>query len=74
MSKNSGYIVEWIDNEGNEKKGIVRYIDQIPSLAKVKKSLIRLINDDHTPKKDEEGKEIVALKSTELLTVKGFID
>lgn len=74
MSKNSGYIVEFTNKEGKTQNGIIRYSDQHDALKKYHKSLVRLVDAELNPILDEKGKELVSLKSNDLLKVIGFID
>lgn len=74
MSNTSGIIVSYTDMNGNLQKGIVRHTDQHEEFRKVKKALIRLLNDDLTIKTDQDNKSLIALKNIDLLTHIGFCD
>lgn len=74
MSKNSGILVSYTDIDGNLQKGVVQHTDQHPSFEKINKALVRLLNDDLSLKKDQDQKNLVALKSKDLLTHIGFCD
>lgn len=67
-------IVTFTDFDGNEQMGLVMQDDQKESLKQVKKSFVRLVNADHTPKLDANGKKLVSLKAWDKMKVIGFID
>ena len=74
MNKNSGIIVSYIDPAGHLQKGIVRYADQHRLFEKANKSLVTLLNDDLSIKTDQDQKNIIALKQSDLLTHIGYCD
>lgn len=74
MSKNSGYLVKYTNKEGVTQYGIVRHNDQKEEFQRLNKCLVRICNKDFTVKHNESGKEMVVLKSKDLLTFKGFVD
>lgn len=73
MSDTSGYLVEYASKDGSKQMGIVRHSEQKKEFKEIKKCLVRLINDDHTEKKDESGKKVIALKNAELLKLIGYV-
>lgn len=74
MNRNPAVIVEYIDKDGNTQKGIARQIDQVAEIVKANKVLVRLVTPGLNPLLDENGKEMVVLKSANLLRVFGFSD
>ncbi|OFX62680.1 MAG: hypothetical protein A2066_18780 [Bacteroidetes bacterium GWB2_41_8] len=75
MSNNSGILVTYTDITGNLQKGVILHNDQHRLFEKVNKALIRLLNDDLSFKVDtQNGKNLTALKSKDLLTHIGYCD
>ena len=74
MSKNSGYLVKYTEADGTVKEGVIMHKEQNDEFFKYNKVLIRFLNKDMTPEKDKDGKEIIALKGRDLVSITGFIN
>ena len=61
MSKNSGLLVSYADKDGKYQLGLVQYRDQQPQFKDLKKVMVRLINEDYTPKMDDKGQLIFSI-------------
>lgn len=70
----AGLIVKYTRKDGGTQMAIMRHVDQKDEFKKVKKAFLRLIDDNYRFKTDEHNKEVVALKSIDLLTQIGHID
>ncbi len=70
--KNSGYIIVYIDKEGNDKQGVAYHSKQANFLPK--RILINLCDKDGNHMKDDLGKDVVALKQIDLVKVIGYVD
>jgi len=76
MSKNRGIYVSWIDKSGELRYGEIRYSDQVDSVLKTGRKLVRHIKSlsDTSPVCDSQGKALVGLVRNESLTIKGYFD
>jgi len=74
VKKNPGKIVQYTKKNGQIQKAIMRYNDQRPDFEKAGKSIIRPINGKMMPILGENGKPLISLIETKLLTQIGFVD
>ncbi len=74
MVKNPGYIVEYTKKNGELQKGFVYHEDQVGSFTNFKKVLIKLCNDDYTPKRDHEGRQLVTVMHQDEIKKIGYTD
>lgn len=72
MSK--GIIFEYVDKNGIMVKAVALHDEQKPCYSNYRKVFLRILNDDYTFKKTEEGKGTIAVKNSNELTQTGFLD
>lgn len=70
----SSYLYQYINKDGNVQKAQAIPEDQKPGIKNYSRILLRLMNDDFSPKLDESGKQLITLKHLAEVTVIGFID
>lgn len=71
---NKGVIFKYTDRNGNVVKAVALHSDQKPEFSNYRKVFLRILNDDDTFKKTEEGKDIIAVKNGSDLIQIGFWD
>jgi hypothetical protein len=74
MKKNSGFIYQWTDKNGNIQIGIAYHIEQKPAFSNYKKVFLRMVDPLFQPLLDANGKKLIALKHITELTMIGCID
>lgn len=75
-TRNPGKVISYINKEGEQQKSIAFDEDQRPSFYEFNRIFVKLINDDFSPKLDENGKRLCALINTNETNYKviGFVD
>ena len=74
MKKNSGVIFQYTDKCGKTQKAKALYSEQAKVFQESKRVFLRLLDDDLTDKKDENGKLLISLQYEKELTLLGYID
>ena len=69
-----GIIFEYKDKNGEVVKAVALNNEQHSQFSDYWKVFLRILNDDYTFKKTEEGKGIIALKNGNELIQTGFWD
>jgi len=68
-----GFLVSYINKDGQTKKGMAMRSEQKPEFIKLKKTLVKLCSDDFKPIIKDEKQESVLVLSDKLKVI-GFID
>lgn len=74
MSRNPGYLVEYLDFEGKICKGICFHSDQTKETIKIGKLLVTKLDEELNYIKNDKGELVKALKDKTKVTIKGFSD